>query len=174
MDLNDAGIHFIQNFLKFNEILSDTKIQSEDIPHVSVVSPTFFILKLNKNVAQLPSHNRFQISLYMDDLQISYRHTDWRIVERRLQDSIHIVEKYAQKNGFTFSTSKTSMLHFTKLSNPPPIELRLSNIIIEKSETVKQLVLVFDSKLDWKAHIKQLKPKCNKDLNLMRSVTSTE
>ena len=66
------------------------------------------------------------------------------------------------------------MLHFTKLSIPPPIELRLGNIRIQKSETVKYLGLVFDSKLDWKAHIQQLKSKCNKALNLMRSVSSTE
>ena len=33
---------------------------------------------------------------------------------------------------------------------------------------------MFDSKLDWKAHIQQLKSKCNKALNLMRSVSSTE
>ena len=52
-------------------------------------------------------------SLYMDDLQISYRHSDWKVVQRKLQESINIVEKFAQKNGFQFSTSKTSMLHFT-------------------------------------------------------------
>ena len=66
-------------------------------------------------------------------------------------------KKFAQKNSFKFSTSKMSMLHFTKLSILPPIELRLGNIRIQKSETVKYLGLVFDSKLDWKAHIQQLK-----------------
>ena len=45
------------------------------------------------------------------------------------------------------------MLHFTKLSIPPPIELRLGNTRIKKSETVKYLGLVFDSKLEWKARI---------------------
>ena len=33
---------------------------------------------------------------------------------------------------------------------------------------------MFDSKLDWKAHVQQLKSKCNQALNLMRSVSSTE
>ena len=59
----------------------------------------------------------------MDDLQISHRHPDRRFVERKLQDSIGVVENFAQKNGFKFSTSKTSMLNFTKVSSPPPIEL---------------------------------------------------
>ena len=33
---------------------------------------------------------------------------------------------------------------------------------------------MFDSKLDWKAHIQQIKSRCNKALNLMQSVSSTE
>ena len=33
---------------------------------------------------------------------------------------------------------------------------------------------MFDSKLERKAHIQHLKSKCNKALNLMRSVSSTE
>ena len=160
MDIHEAGLEgrmfkFIQNFLKprsfkvkVNKILSDTKAETEGIPQGSVVSPNFFKLKINELVAKLSNDNRFQISLYMDDLQISYRHPDWKVVQRKLQDSINIVEKFAQKNGFKFSTSKTSMLHFTKLSIPPPIELRLGNIRIQKSETVKYFGLVFDSKLD--------------------------
>ena len=122
----------------------------------------------------MPDDNGFQIPLYMDDLKISYRHPDWKVVQKKLQERINIVENFAQKNGFKLSISKTSMLHFTKLSIPPPTELRLSNIRIQKSETVKYLGLVFDSKLDWKAHIQKLKSQCNKALNLMRSMSSTE
>ena len=110
----------------------------------------------------------------MDDIQISHRHQTWKVVERKLQDSIDIDQKFAQKNGFKFSTSKISVLHFSKLSTPPPIDLRLGNVRIQKSETVKYLGVVFDSKLDWKAHIEQLKKKCIKASNLMRSVSSTK
>ena len=83
----------------------------------------------------------------MDELQMSYRHPIWKVVESMLQDSINIVENFAQKNGFKLSTSKTSMVHFTKMSIPPPIELRIGNIRIQKSETVKYLGLAFDLKI---------------------------
>ena len=81
MDIHEAGLEgrmfkLIQNFLKprsfkvkVNKFLSDTKVQTQRIPQGSVVSPTFFILKINKNVAEMPNDNRFQISLYMDDLR---------------------------------------------------------------------------------------------------------
>ena len=79
----------------------------------------------------------------MDDFR-----SDWRIDERRFQDSIDIVEKFAQKNSPMFSKIKISLQHITKMSDPPPIEIRLDNIRIQKSETIEYLVLVFDSKLD--------------------------
>ena len=103
IDINEAGIegrmlHIIQNFLKprsfkviVNEILSDAKVQIEHIPQGSVFSPKFLLLKMNKIVAQLPNDNIFQISLCMDDLQMSYRHPNRRVVERKFQDSINIV-----------------------------------------------------------------------------------
>ena len=124
----------IQNFhkprpfkVKVNEIRSDTKVQTEGIRQRSVVIPTFFTLKINKIVAKLPIDKIYQLYFYMYDLQISYRHQDLKVVERKLKDSTKIVKKFTQKNGFKFSTSKTSMLHITKLSIPPPIDLRLGN-----------------------------------------------
>ena len=96
IDLHEAGkeermFRFIENFLrarsfkvKVNETLSNTKAQTESIPQGSVVSPTFFILTINKIVAKLPDYNRLQIPLYMDDLQISYRHRNSKVVERKL------------------------------------------------------------------------------------------
>ena len=48
------------------------------------------------------------MSLYMDDHQISSRHPDRRIAERKFKDSKDIVEKFAHMNGLKFSTSKIS------------------------------------------------------------------
>ena len=82
--INEAGMegimfNFIQNFLtprsfevKVNEILSDAKVQTEGKPQGRVVRSTFFIPKIIEIVAQLPNENRFQISLYMDDLPTSH------------------------------------------------------------------------------------------------------
>ena len=76
MDIRETGIEgrmfkFIENFLKLrsfkvkvNKILSDIKIQTEGIPQRSVVSPTFFILEINKTVAKLSHNDIFHISLF--------------------------------------------------------------------------------------------------------------
>ena len=164
MYINNPGIewimfNFIQNFLKprffkiqVNEILSDAKVQTEGLPQGSVVSPTCFILKIKKIIAQLSIENIFQIKLYVDELQISYCHPNWRVVEKKLQVGVKIVEKFVQKNSSKFPTSITSVLHFTKLLIQPQIEIWLGDLRFQKNETVKYLELVFDSKLDWRAH----------------------
>ena len=71
MAISDAEIEgrmfsYIRKFLKpssfnvkVNKILFGTKIQTEYIPQGSVVSPTFFILKINRVVAQSPNDNRY-------------------------------------------------------------------------------------------------------------------
>ena len=43
--------------------LSDTKVQTEGTPQGSVVSPIFFILKMNKIIAKLPNDNIYQMSI---------------------------------------------------------------------------------------------------------------
>ena len=77
MDKHEAGIEgkifkSIQNFLKsksckfkVNKILSDTKVQAEDIPQGSVVSPPFSILKINKMVQKLPMITYFRYHFTM-------------------------------------------------------------------------------------------------------------
>ena len=88
MDIREAGINgimfkFIQNFLKprtfkvkVNEVLSDTKVQTEDILQGSRGSRKFFIPKINKTVAKLPNaidfryHFTWMISRYPTVIQI--------------------------------------------------------------------------------------------------------
>ena len=95
MDINEAGIqerilNFQQKFLKsrsfkvkVKETLPDTKIKTESMPQGIVVSPTFFILQINRTVAQLPNDDRFQVSLYMVEMQISYRQPKLKVGERK-------------------------------------------------------------------------------------------
>ena len=112
MELHEAGIErrmfkFIENFLrprsfkvKVHEILSDTKVQTEGRPQGSVVSPTFFTLKINEIVAKLPNDNILQISLYMDDLQISFRYSQ----------ELEVIKKYASVTfDFIYVFTKNSI-----------------------------------------------------------------
>ena len=89
-----------------------------------------------------------------------------------MQETINIVETYAKKNCFKLSSSKTSMLNFTKSTYQHPLEVRIGNTSLQNSNIVRYLSPVFDPKLDWKAQYSSWNLNVI-GLNLMRSVSST-
>ena len=81
---------------------------------------------------------------------------------------------WADTNGFKFSPSKTVCIHFCKLRklHPEPT-LLLNGTPVPVLEETKFLGIVFDHKLSFIPHIKHLKDKCTKALNLLRVLAHT-
>ena len=88
-------------------------------------------------------------------------------IERQLQQNLNKIENWATSNGFKFSKSKTQYVHFCQLCKQhdgPDLHLYGSPIpVVEES---KFLGILFDRKLRFIPHIKYLKAKCLKALNL--------
>ena len=78
-------------------------------------------------------------------------------IERQLQRYINSIQSWADENGFQFSKSKTVCMHF-------------SNQNCIHAEPDLKLGLVFDRKLTFTAHMKYLKDRYLKALNLLRVV----
>jgi len=81
--------------------------------------------------------------------------------------TIYKLEQWADLNGFNFSQDKTKVIHFChkrKLQLDP--ELYLNKYPISVVKEIKFLGIVFDSKLNFEAHILYLRNKCLKSLNL--------
>ena len=79
------------------------------------------------------------------------------------------------ENGFRFSKSKTNAIHFCnkrKLHNDP--ELLLDKQTVKVVKEAKFLGIIFDGKLNFISHIKSLKTKCLKALNIIKCVSSTK
>ena len=113
-------------------------------------------------------------SLYVDDFCMCYRSTSMRTIERHLQQCINRIEDWALKNGFKFSRSKTQCVHFCqlrKIHHDP--ELYLYGSLIPVVDDFKFLGLIFDRKLSFIPHIKYLKAKCLKALNLLKVLSHT-
>jgi len=96
------------------------------------------------------------------------------IIERHLQRSLNMLSHWADTNGFKFSSSKTVCMHFCRLHNAHPNpELKLNGTPIPDVEQTKFLGVIFDNKLTFLPHIRYLKEKCVKALNLLRVVAHT-
>ena len=180
-DLHTANLRgrlpqFISEFLsdrqfrvRVGSCLSDAYSQEMGVPQGSILSVTLFILKINSIVECLPPSVR--CSLYVDDFLICYRSRNMRSIERLLQRCLNKIQTWADENGFQFSKSKTVCMHFCQqrtLHLDP--ELVLYGDKIPVVEETKFLGLIFDRRLTFKAHIKYLKDRCLKALNLLRVV----
>ena len=96
-------------------------------------------------------------------------------IKRQLQLNLNKIQRWATENGFKFSKSKTVCLHFCNLrkAHNDPV-LTLDGTPVPVVEENNFLGVVFDRKLSFILHIKQLKAKCQKALNLLRVVAHAD
>ena len=184
-DLHDLGIRgrlaaFIESFLadrwihiRVGSTLSEQFDQAQGVPQGSILSTTLFNIKINSIMDCLDP--KTDGLLYVDDFCMCYRSKSMRTIERHLQQCINRIEKWASHNGFKFSKSKTQCVHFCQLRkvHDDP-ELYLYGSLIPVVEDFKFLGVLFDRKLSFIPHIKYLKAKCLKALNLLKVLSHTD
>ena len=184
-NIHDIGLKgrlplFIQNFLndrefkvKVGSTLSELHKQEQGVPQGSILSVTLFSIKINDIVKNI--NPGVDCSLYVDDFLICYRSKNMHTIERQLQQNLNNIQDWASKNGFKFSKSKTVCMHFCQLrkAHDDPV-LTLDGTPIPVVEETKFLGVIFDKKLTFIPHIKKLKAKCQKALNLLRVVAHTD
>ena len=183
-DLHELGLKgrlpvFIKSFLadrrmqvRVGSTLSDQFEQAQGVPQGSILSTTLFDIKINNIVNCLDP--KTEGSLSVDDFCICYRSKSMRTVGRHLQQCLNKIENWALYNGFKFSKSKTQCVHFCQLrklhDNP---QLYLYGSLIPVVDEAKFLGVIFDRKLSFIPHIKYLKAKCLKALNVLKVLSHT-
>ena len=113
--------------------------------------------------------------LFVDDLQIGYRHSNITVIKNVLQSALGKLSSWTSTNGFKFSSLKTKIVHFTKsnsLVQSPA--LRIGNEPLSYSPSAKFLGVEFDSKLTFRPHLAKLKVECQKLLGIMKMVAALD
>ena len=144
------------------------------VPQGSVLSGTLFALAINDIASQLPQG--VQNSLYVDDFAIYYSSSSLRHLQRILNSAIQKIQSWTNSVGFKLSSEKTQAIMFYKNSKwkqNQDINLTLDNTQIQFNETIKFLGLVFDTHMNWKAHVAYVKNKCNSAMNLLMKLSHT-
>ena len=170
---------FIKNFMsertfqvRIENIYSDIFKLQNGIPQGSVLSGTLFIMAINNIVTVLPKG--VQNSLYIDDFAIFYTSNNLRHIQRILNMAISRIDQWATSVGFRFSTEKTKAIVFyrdKRWIKDQEIELKFRNTSIRFYENVKFLGLIFDQHLNWKAHIRHVKGRALKAMNLIKKLS---
>ena len=184
-DLHGFGLrgrlpNFISSFLKdrsfkvrVGSTFSDSHPQEMGVPQGSILSVTLFSVKINSITQCLKPG--VDCSLYVDDFQICYRSSNMSIIERRLQLCLNKLQQWATDNGFRFSKTKTVCMHICQkkgLHLDP--QLFLDQCPIPVVEETKFLGVIFDRRLSFVPHLKYVKKKALKALNILKIVGNTE
>ena len=109
-------------------------------------------------------------SLFADDLKI------FRKIEKLndcllLQSDIDRVHSWATKNGMVLNLTKTKYITFTRKTNWINFHYKLGNTEIPKTNIIKDLGILFDSKLFFHHHVDHLFSASIKMLGIIRSIT---
>ena len=148
---------------------SDFYEQEMGVPQGGVLSCTLFSLAINTVLRVIKGC--VPCSLYVDDMRISYAHSNPEICRERLQKVLDALHQWSLETGFRFSIDKTEWMvfHRTKLL-PGTIELTLGGKKLKEVATKKFLGLIFDRMLTWKPHIDSLRGRCMKSLNVLQLI----
>ena len=155
--------------VQIGSTLSYTFEPEQGVPQGSIISPTLFNIKINNTVKCV---NDTDSSLYVDDFGIFYKSKNMESIEFRLQRCLNKVETWATENGFKFTKTKTQCVRFCQLKglHPDPV-LNMYGSPIPVVEEAKFLGFLFDKKLSFIPHIKALKGKCLKALDVLKCST---
>ena len=82
--------------------------------------------------------------------------------------------KWTLENDFTISKNKTVAMHFCSDKKCMDLVLQLDNDSIQFVKEAKFLGLIWDTKLTFEPHIKYLKARCQKSLNILKVLSRTE
>ena len=114
-----------------------------------------------------------ETSLYVDDFAVFTRSASLPAAERRIQLAINKAYDWSNKHGFVFSPrKKTSCMHFTKLRGAfPEPTLYLGQNPIRNKQEIKFLGMILDPKLTWIPHLKDLKRRTLRALDLFKCIS---
>jgi ribonuclease HI/exonuclease III len=177
--LHDWGIrghmaHFLSNFLndryfrvRVGDCLSERYLQENGVPQGSVLSVTLFAVAVNSVMSRIRAP--VQGLLYVDDLTIVCSSRNLNLASRQIQLTLNRLVEWSDQTGFRFSPTKTVCVHFCRQRrfHLDP-DLFLGDRQLEFVNEVRYLGLHFDSKLNWRYHIRNIKISCLRALNLLR------
>ena len=178
-----SKLGFRGNILKFiDRFLTDRKIrvrvgtslsslhrQEEGVPQGSVLSVTLFSMAINSILENL---GPVCGTLYADDLCIFYTGEDTHHIQQILQVALNRIGDWVDSRGLCFNVEKTVAVQFTRKRSAPVPQLLLKGSQLNVENTIKFLGMTLDKTLTWGPHIKKLKQKVRKSMDILKVVSS--
>ena len=146
-----------KQYVCINGINSDIKAINCGVPQGSVLGPLLFLLYINDiaNIQPLEKPPK----LFADDTSLFVTGKNSLDIESKCNKAILLIQDWMSANKLTVNTDKTCYLQFisnNKNNQQIVINLLLNGVSLQRVDTIKFLGVTFDSRLDWKEHIKEI------------------
>jgi ribonuclease HI len=179
LGINGNMFSFINSFIedrtfqvKVGNDLSENKIQENGTPQGSILSPLLFLIMINDIEI---GGNGVDLSLFADDSATYKSGKNLNKLIKDVQNSLDHISSWADKWGIKISATKSIGVIFTnKRKYEVSKKLNINGRELKFEDKIKFLGIIFDKELTWRDHIEYIVSRCNKRLNLMRSLTGTQ
>jgi ribonuclease HI len=152
--------------------ISDLVTIENGVPQGAVLSVTLFLVALS-NIDRDIERPTKTIG-YADDWVLYSKAYDVNQAESAMQKALDSIEKWSRQTGFRFSEEKTVVMLFTKRHNERrTLQLHLNGKPLENVPNHRILGLIFDDRLNWNAHIMDVKARATKKLSILKTLATT-
>ncbi|KAH0818266.1 hypothetical protein GEV33_004525 [Tenebrio molitor] len=138
-------------YVGVNGYASKSFKQESGVPQGSVLGPLFFNIFINDLVDDLDVPHL----LFTDDMKI-YLTIDSIDDALRLQGCIEEISKRCKLNNLVLNHLKCSIVSFTRKTKPLLFDYKINGSILTRRESIRDLGVIFDSKLSFGEHIRTI------------------
>lgn len=135
-------------YVQYNGFKSSTYLATSGVPQGSNLGPLLFNLFINDLCMELECEKL----LFADDLKIYCNINNFEDCIA-LQQQLHKVEVWCTANKLEMNVSKCKVISYTRKMNSIEFSYTFNNTELIRSQTTKDLGILFDSKLDFIEHI---------------------
>lgn len=152
----------------FNGLLPP-KIVWKGLPQGSVLSPLLYSIYTYdlENVVK----SFCEVLQYADDLALYVKFQSIEEAKDRLNSALQYLNDWLNNHGLSLSSSKSSTVVFTRKRTIPTVELTLNQEVIPQTNSAKFLGIILDSKMTGTFHLNYIVEKCEKNVNIIRSLS---
>jgi hypothetical protein len=171
-------VAWIKDFIanrSFTVEIEDARSESKNItcgvPQGAVLSPLLFSLFINDIPDNTEKNENYNL-LFADDLIHFHIYTDSKEATKIINLQLVEIQEWLDKWRLKMAVHKCSQMIFNNLrSSPSDLDIHMNGIRIARSKTNTFLGVTLDEKLNFEAHIEQVRKKSISRLNIIKTLS---
>ena len=165
-----------KQLVSINNILSSDQEITCGVPQGSILGPLLFLVFIN-DLPLLLSDKITSVDLFADDTTLYDINKNKSNLERNLNASLKILEKWCSHNGMQLNTDKTKVMLITTrqkcamLDTSSSLSLKYKDIQLQVSSGEKLLGINLENNLKWDSHVRIVTKKMSSYLWLLSKIS---